>query len=191
MVHGLFLFLRGIQTSQACTPGLCNWTSPAPAGVPRQLWGSGAAAPISSGYDPVFAGPPGPGRGAAAGPDGAAVGSSRASHVGTSGAAVQLLQVQARRARPPEAAPHRRPWLSPTACSSRVSSPRLPPPGRPPDRAEPRRGGEERPPKENTKGPVRLPQGNGRTRHHFSRQRKLLQKKHRRLLRGKHRKYFL
>lgn len=49
----------------------------------------------------------------------------------------------------------------------------------------------QRPPKENTKHPVRLPQRNGGMRHHFSQPRKLLLKKHKGLLRGRHRKRFL
>lgn len=49
----------------------------------------------------------------------------------------------------------------------------------------------QRPPKENTQHPGRLPQRNGGARRHFSQPRELLLKKHKGLLRGRHRKHFL
>lgn len=149
-----------------------------PRGAASRPGGPGAAASVPRGAGRVSAGPSGPGSGAGAGPGGAATRGPRARPTWV-GAERRSRFARSRLACPPA-------WQPPTGCFSTFPSPGPPSPGRSPDPVRPWLGGKQRPPKEDTTSPARLPQRNGGAKHPVSQPRKLPLKRLKGLFRERH-----
>lgn len=174
---------RTPRTAQAGVE--CNLASPATGHATRVATRGSQPSrwPRCRGFGPsgpgrVSAGPSGPGSGAGAGPGGAATRGPRARPTWV-GAERRSRFARSRLACPPA-------WQPPTGCFSTFPSPGPPSPGRSPDPVRPWLGGKQRPPKEDTTSPARLPQRNGGAKHPVSQPRKLPLKRLKGLFRERH-----